>query len=95
MEKRQIVMVDYDPRWPEKFQKHAALLSQAETLSKSIIDPVRDLELDLFLDLGGHVVTRLKAPSDSIILIYSACREQTPDRRTVWATEVNCHHGLE
>ena len=29
MEKQQIVMVDYDPRWPEKFQKHAALLSQA------------------------------------------------------------------
>ena len=29
MEKRQIVMVDYDPRWPEKFQKHAALLSQS------------------------------------------------------------------
>src|SRR5262249_17620992 len=29
MEKRQIVMVDYDPRWPEKFQKHAARVSQA------------------------------------------------------------------
>ena len=29
MEKQQIEMVDYDPRWPEKFQKHAALLSQA------------------------------------------------------------------
>ena len=29
METRQIVMVDYDPRWLVKFQKHAKLLSQA------------------------------------------------------------------
>jgi GrpB-like predicted nucleotidyltransferase (UPF0157 family) len=29
MEERQIVIVDYDRRWPEKFQQHAALLSQA------------------------------------------------------------------
>jgi GrpB-like predicted nucleotidyltransferase (UPF0157 family) len=29
MENRQIIMADYDPLWPEKFRKHAALLSQA------------------------------------------------------------------
>jgi len=29
IEKRKIVIVDYDPRWPEMFQKHAALISQA------------------------------------------------------------------
>jgi GrpB-like predicted nucleotidyltransferase (UPF0157 family) len=29
IEKRQIVIADYDPRWPEKFRKHAAILSRA------------------------------------------------------------------
>ena len=29
VEKREIVVVDYNPLWPEKFQKHAAILSQA------------------------------------------------------------------
>jgi GrpB-like predicted nucleotidyltransferase (UPF0157 family) len=29
VEKREIVLVDYNPLWPEKFQKHAAILSQA------------------------------------------------------------------
>src|SRR5215831_2888215 len=29
MEKREIIIVDYDPLWPEKFQKHAAILSRA------------------------------------------------------------------
>ena len=29
VEKREILIVDYDPVWPEKFQKHAAILSQA------------------------------------------------------------------
>src|SRR5215211_575296 len=29
IEKREIVVVDYDPRWPEKFQQHAAILSGA------------------------------------------------------------------
>lgn len=28
IEKRKIVIVDYDPRWPEQFQKHAAILSR-------------------------------------------------------------------
>jgi GrpB-like predicted nucleotidyltransferase (UPF0157 family) len=28
IEKREIVIVDYDPRWPEQFQKHAELLSR-------------------------------------------------------------------
>lgn len=28
-EKRAIVIVDYDPLWPEKFQKHARLIAQA------------------------------------------------------------------
>ena len=27
IEKREIVIVDYDPRWPEQFQKHAQILS--------------------------------------------------------------------
>ena len=27
IEKRQIVIVDYDPRWPAQFQKHAQILS--------------------------------------------------------------------
>ena len=29
IEKREIVVVDYDPLWPEKFQTHAAIISQA------------------------------------------------------------------
>src|SRR3984957_15733604 len=29
IEKREIVIVDYDTRWPEKFQKHAEILSRA------------------------------------------------------------------
>jgi GrpB-like predicted nucleotidyltransferase (UPF0157 family) len=29
IEKRKIVVVDYDPSWPEKFQKHAEILSRA------------------------------------------------------------------
>jgi len=29
IEKRKIVVVDYDPRWPERFQEQAAILSQA------------------------------------------------------------------
>jgi len=29
IEKREIVIVDYDPRWPEQFQKHAGMLKQA------------------------------------------------------------------
>jgi len=29
IEKRQIVIVDYDPRWPEQFQQHAGILSLA------------------------------------------------------------------
>jgi GrpB-like predicted nucleotidyltransferase (UPF0157 family) len=29
IEKRAIVIVDYDPRWPQKYQKHAAMISQA------------------------------------------------------------------
>ena len=29
IEKREIVVVDYDPLWPEKFQKHAGLIAQA------------------------------------------------------------------
>src|SRR5215471_8418404 len=29
IEKREIVIVDYNPLWPEKFQKHAEILSQA------------------------------------------------------------------
>ena len=28
IEKRKIVLVDYDPRWPEKFQKHAQLIER-------------------------------------------------------------------
>ena len=29
IEKREIVIVDSDPLWPEKFQRHAAIISQA------------------------------------------------------------------
>jgi Uncharacterized conserved protein len=29
VEKREIVLVDYNPPWSEKFQKHAAILSRA------------------------------------------------------------------
>ena len=29
IEKRQIVIADYDPRWPEQFQKHAEVLARA------------------------------------------------------------------
>ena len=29
IEKRKIVVVDYDPGWPEQFQKHAGILAQA------------------------------------------------------------------
>lgn len=29
IEKREIVIVDYDPLWPAKFQRHAAIISQA------------------------------------------------------------------
>src|SRR5215213_3867268 len=29
IEKRQIVIIDYDPRWPEQFQEHAEILSRA------------------------------------------------------------------
>jgi GrpB-like predicted nucleotidyltransferase (UPF0157 family) len=29
IEKREIVIVDYDPRWPGQFQKHAEILSRA------------------------------------------------------------------
>jgi GrpB-like predicted nucleotidyltransferase (UPF0157 family) len=29
IEKREIVVVDYDPRWPETFQKHAEMIKRA------------------------------------------------------------------
>ena len=29
IEKREIVIVDHDPRWPEQFQKHAEMLKRA------------------------------------------------------------------
>lgn len=29
IEKRKIIIVDYDPEWPAKFQRHAAIISQA------------------------------------------------------------------
>ena len=29
IEKQKIVIVDYDPQWPEKFQKHTAIISKA------------------------------------------------------------------
>jgi GrpB-like predicted nucleotidyltransferase (UPF0157 family) len=29
IERREIIIVDYDPRWPEKFQKHAQIIGRA------------------------------------------------------------------
>lgn len=40
IEKREIVIVDYDPLWPEKFQKHAAIISQALGQKALVIEHV-------------------------------------------------------
>src|SRR5262245_12017250 len=40
IEKRQIVIADYDPQWPEKFQKHAAILSRALGAKALLIEHV-------------------------------------------------------
>jgi GrpB-like predicted nucleotidyltransferase (UPF0157 family) len=40
IEKREIVVVDYDPLWPEKFQKHAGLIAQALGLKALCIEHV-------------------------------------------------------
>jgi GrpB-like predicted nucleotidyltransferase (UPF0157 family) len=40
VEKREIVLVEYDPVWPENFQKHAAILSRALGVKALSIDQV-------------------------------------------------------
>jgi len=40
IEKRKIVIVDYDPHWPEKFQKHATIVSQALSSKALVIEHV-------------------------------------------------------
>ena len=40
VEKREIVIADYDPLWPEKFQKHAAILSRALGATARLIEHV-------------------------------------------------------
>src|SRR5688500_4790397 len=40
IEKRQIVIVDYDPRWPAQFQKHAGILSGALGSHAPVIEHV-------------------------------------------------------
>jgi GrpB-like predicted nucleotidyltransferase (UPF0157 family) len=40
IEKREIVIVEYDPRWPEKFQKHAEILSGALGIKALAIEHV-------------------------------------------------------
>ena len=40
IEKRQIVIVDYDPRWPEQFQKHAQILSRALGAAALVIEHI-------------------------------------------------------
>jgi len=40
IEKRKIVIVDYDPHWPEKFQKHAAIISRALGSKALVIEHV-------------------------------------------------------
>lgn len=40
IEKRKIVIVDYDPEWPAKFERHAAILSQALGPKALIIEHV-------------------------------------------------------
>jgi GrpB-like predicted nucleotidyltransferase (UPF0157 family) len=40
VEKRQIVIVDYDPRWPQQFQKHAEILSGALGSNALVIEHV-------------------------------------------------------
>ena len=40
IEKREIVIVDYDPLWPEKFLRHAAIISQALGPKAHVIEHV-------------------------------------------------------
>jgi GrpB-like predicted nucleotidyltransferase (UPF0157 family) len=40
IEKREIVIVDYDPLWPGKFQRHAAIISQALGRKALVIEHV-------------------------------------------------------
>ncbi|MBN8422400.1 MAG: GrpB family protein [Verrucomicrobia bacterium] len=40
IEKRQIVIADYDPRWPAKFDHHAALISHALGTKALVIEHV-------------------------------------------------------
>jgi GrpB-like predicted nucleotidyltransferase (UPF0157 family) len=40
IEKREIVIVDYDPRWPAQFQKHAEILSRALGANALVIEHV-------------------------------------------------------
>ncbi|MHA3772591.1 GrpB family protein [Verrucomicrobiota bacterium sgz303538] len=40
IEKREIVIADYDPLWPGKFQKHAAIISQALGRKALVIEHV-------------------------------------------------------
>jgi GrpB-like predicted nucleotidyltransferase (UPF0157 family) len=40
IEKREIVIVDYDPLWPEKFQRHAAIITRALGREALVIEHV-------------------------------------------------------
>ena len=40
IEKRPIVIVDYDPAWPEKFRSHAAIISRALGVTALVIEHV-------------------------------------------------------
>ena len=40
IEKREIVIVDYDPLWPEKFQRHAAIITRALGQEALVIEHV-------------------------------------------------------
>lgn len=72
IEKREIVIVDYDPRWPEKFQKHAAIISQALGPKALVIEHVGStsvpglaakpiIDIDVLVEDSSHEATYLPA----------------------------------
>src|SRR5450432_3207768 len=72
IEKREIVIVDYDPRWPEQFQKHAEFLSRVLGSKVRAIEHVGStsvpelaakpiIDIDILVEDSGDEATYLPA----------------------------------
>jgi len=74
IEKRPIVIVDYDPRWPGQFQKHAEILSRALCSTALAIEHVGStsvpelaakpiIDIDVVVEESGDEASYLPAKS--------------------------------